>query len=104
MVQSGLLHTKHVFYELVKAFYFGSLSSIFPETNFQEKYPSLSSCLATNQFLHGKSATHLFHGKQDSTMVTCKQWIESRNFGGLSPRYITSSTPAPSITNGVSTV
>ena len=90
MVQSGLLHTKYVFYELVKAFCFGSLSSIFPETNFQENYPSLSSWMATNQFLHGKSATHLFRGKQDSTMVTCKQCIESRKFGGLSPQYITS--------------
>ena len=40
-------------------------------------------------------------GKQDSAAVICKQWMESYNFGGLSPRYVTSSTPAPSITNGV---
>ena len=64
----------------------------------------------SNQFFHGKSATCFYNGiggnKQGhlaEQSMTPMQWINSRNFAGLSTRSITSMNPNQHLTKGLFT-
>lgn len=107
LVKSGILTQNHIMYEQIKAFCYGSLNRVFPETNFQQRFPRLSSWMATNQFLHGKSSTYLFRGRgahdenQRDISMSPMEWVQAHNFAGITPRSITSSIPSHTATNGI---
>lgn len=101
LVQSGLLPKTHIFYEEVKAFCSRALSCYSPiSLGFPEEFPALTSWLQSNQFLHGKGATHFFngiggHGQGNLADITMSpaEWIGNHNFSGLSARAISAMSP-----------
>ena len=97
-VQSGLLDKQRVFHQQVDAFCRYSLGSIFPVKKFSYKFPVLTTWLESDQFLHGKSGSYFFCGKDEhnqgsaaDSLTAPAEWISSHNFVGLSPRSITAS-------------
>ena len=94
LVQSGSLPKTHVFYEEVKAFTSKALGWLVPPTaDFQSTCRSLTSWLQSNQFLHGKGATHFFNGiggdgqgHLAEMAMSTEEWIKCHNFAGVSPR------------------
>ena len=107
LVQSSLLSPKHAFYEEVKAFCSRALSSLLSSPNvFFQEYPALVSWIQSNQFLHGKSATHFFYGVgghrqghvADASMFPA-EWIKSHNFAGVSSRTITALNGTPNVSS-----
>lgn len=109
LVQSGLLPKTHIFYEEVNAFCSRALSCYSPiSQGFPEEFPALTSWLQSNQFLHGKGATHFFngiggHGQGNLADISMSpaEWIGSHNFAGLSARAISAMSPIPHVINGV---
>ena len=87
LVQSGSLPKTHVFYEEVKAFTSKALGWLVPPTaDFQSTYRSLTSWLQSNQFLHGKGATHFFNGiggdgqgHLAEMAMSTEEWIKCHN-------------------------
>ena len=73
-----------------------------------QDFPALTSWLQSNQFLHGKGATHFFdgiggHGQGHLGDVSMSpvEWIQSHNFAGLSPRTISAMNSTLHLTSGV---
>ena len=109
LVQSGSLPKTHVFYEEVKAFTSKALGWLVPPTaDFQSTYRSLTSWLQSNQFLHGKGATHFFNGiggdgqgHLAEMAMSTEEGIKCHNFAGVSPRSLTTMNGPPHVTSGV---
>ena len=109
LVQSGSLPKTDVFYEEVKAFTSKALGWLVPPTaDFQSTYRSLTSWLQSNQFLHGKGATHFFNGiggdgqgHLAEMAMSTEEWIKCHNFVGVSPRSLTTMNGPPHVTSGV---
>ena len=109
LVQSGSLPKTHVFYEEVKAFTSKALGWLVPPTaDFQSTYRSLTSWLQSNQFVHGKGATHFFNGiggdgqgHLAEMAMSTEEWIKCHNFAGVSPRSLTTMNGPPHVTSGV---
>lgn len=109
LVKSGLLPKEHIFYEEVKAFCSRALSCFSPVSQaFSQDFPALTSWLQSNQFLHGKGATHFFNGigghgqgHLGDVNMSPAEWIQSHNFAGLSPRTISAMNSTLHLTSGV---
>lgn len=75
---------------------------------FENELPALTSWLQSNQFLHGKGASHFFNGigghgtghLANLAMSPC-EWIKNHNFAGLSPRSISALSPMYQALDGV---
>ena len=109
LTKSGLLPRTHIFYEEVNAFCSRALSCYSTVSQaFPQEFPALTSWLQSNQFLHGKGATHFFNGigghglgHLGEVSMSPAEWIQSHNFGGLSPRTLSKMNSMSHITNGV---
>ena len=108
-VQSGLLDKQYAFYQQVNAFCRCSLGSTFPVKTFSSEFSALASWLESNQFLHGKSGSYFFCGKDGNnqgsatdSLTSLAEWISSHIFAGLSLRSIIASIPSPSALSSVS--
>ena len=99
----------HIFNEEANAFCSRALSCYSPiSQGFPEEFPALTSWLQSNQFLHGKGATHFFngiggHGQGNLADISMSpaEWIGSHRFAGLSARAISAMSPIAHVINGV---